>query len=91
MSGFELTGDEIGAGVSVIVVDAAPGDGPRVHQHDYREVFLVVEGARRRSRSEKSSGSSVQARSPLIHTQAASAKTACHAGGRAFESVAPVL
>jgi mannose-6-phosphate isomerase-like protein (cupin superfamily) len=44
MSGFELTGEEIGAGVSVIVVDAAPGEGPRLHRHRYREVFVVVEG-----------------------------------------------
>jgi mannose-6-phosphate isomerase-like protein (cupin superfamily) len=44
MSGFELTGDEIGAGVSVIVVDAAPGEGPRLHRHGYREVFVVLEG-----------------------------------------------
>src|ERR687884_1985529 len=44
MSGFELTGDEIGAGVSVIMVDAAPGDGPRLHRHGYREVFVVLEG-----------------------------------------------
>ena len=44
MSGFELTGDQIGAGVSVIVVDAAPGEGPRLHRHRYREVFVVLEG-----------------------------------------------
>ncbi|HEY8236220.1 MAG TPA: cupin domain-containing protein [Gaiellaceae bacterium] len=44
MSGFELTGEEIGAGVSVIVVDAAPGEGPRLHRHRYREVFVVLEG-----------------------------------------------
>ena len=44
MSGFELTGDEIGAEVSVIVVDAAPGEGPRLHRHRYREVFVVLEG-----------------------------------------------
>jgi quercetin dioxygenase-like cupin family protein len=44
MSGFEMTGEEIGAGVSVIVVDAAPGEGPRLHRHRYREVFVVLEG-----------------------------------------------
>ena len=44
MSGFELNGDQIGAGVSVIVVDAAPGEGPRLHRHRYREVFVVLEG-----------------------------------------------
>jgi mannose-6-phosphate isomerase-like protein (cupin superfamily) len=44
MSGYERTGDEIGAGVSVIVVDAAPGEGPKLHRHAYREVFVVLEG-----------------------------------------------
>jgi quercetin dioxygenase-like cupin family protein len=42
--GFEVRGDEIGAAVSVIVVDAAPGEGPRLHRHAYREVFVVLEG-----------------------------------------------
>jgi quercetin dioxygenase-like cupin family protein len=44
MSGYERTGEEIGADVSVIVVDAAPGEGPRLHRHRYREVFVVLEG-----------------------------------------------
>lgn len=44
MDGFERIGDELGANVSVIVVDAAPGDGPRLHRHPYREVFVVLEG-----------------------------------------------
>ena len=44
MSGSELTGDEICAGVSATVVDAAPGEGPRLHRHRYREVFVVLEG-----------------------------------------------
>jgi quercetin dioxygenase-like cupin family protein len=44
MSGFEAAGDEIGASVSVIVVDAEPGDGPRLHRHPYEEVFVVLEG-----------------------------------------------
>lgn len=44
MSGYERTGDEIGANVSVIVVDAAPGEGPKLHKHTYREVFVVLEG-----------------------------------------------
>ena len=39
-----MTGEEIRAGVSVIVVDAAPGEGPRLHRHRYREVFVVLEG-----------------------------------------------
>lgn len=44
MSGYEKTGDEIGANVCVIVVDAAPGEGPALHRHTYREVFVVLEG-----------------------------------------------
>jgi quercetin dioxygenase-like cupin family protein len=44
MSGYERTGEAIGADVSVIVVDAAPGEGPRLHRHRYREVFVVLEG-----------------------------------------------
>lgn len=39
-----FVGREIGASVSVIVVDAAPRGGPRLHRHPYREVFVVVEG-----------------------------------------------
>ena len=42
--GFEVPGVEIGAGVSVIVVDSEPGDGPSLHRHAYREVFVVLEG-----------------------------------------------
>jgi len=42
--GYEVTGDTIGAGMSVIVVDAAPGGGPRLHRHPYEEVFVVLEG-----------------------------------------------
>ena len=44
MSRYKRTGEEIGAGVSVIVVDAAPGEGPKLHRHTYREVFVVLEG-----------------------------------------------
>ena len=44
MTAFEKTGDAIGADVSVIVVDAGPGEGPRLHRHPYREVFVVLEG-----------------------------------------------
>ena len=43
-SGYERSGDEIGAGVSVIVFDAGPGNGPALHRHTYREVFVVLEG-----------------------------------------------
>jgi mannose-6-phosphate isomerase-like protein (cupin superfamily) len=44
VSGFEQPGSEIGAGVSVIVVDAEPGEGPELHRHAYREVFVLLEG-----------------------------------------------
>jgi mannose-6-phosphate isomerase-like protein (cupin superfamily) len=44
MAGFEMLGEQIGANVSVIVVDNAPGDGPRLHKHTYAEVFVVLEG-----------------------------------------------
>ena len=44
MSGWEKPGTEIGAGISVIVVDAQPGEGPELHRHAYREVFVVLEG-----------------------------------------------
>jgi len=44
MSVFETVGEEIGANVSVIAVDLAPGEGPAVHRHTYPEVFVVVDG-----------------------------------------------
>jgi mannose-6-phosphate isomerase-like protein (cupin superfamily) len=31
--------------ISFIWVDMPPGDGPRLHQHPYEEIFLVQEGA----------------------------------------------
>ncbi|MFZ0215045.1 MAG: cupin domain-containing protein [Candidatus Dormiibacterota bacterium] len=36
--------DHLAAGVSFIVVDNPPGEGPRLHRHDYEEVFVVLEG-----------------------------------------------
>jgi quercetin dioxygenase-like cupin family protein len=42
--GFEAIGDDIGARVSVIAVDAAPGRGPSLHRHPYEAVFVVLEG-----------------------------------------------
>jgi mannose-6-phosphate isomerase-like protein (cupin superfamily) len=32
------------AGLSFILVDAGPGGGPRLHRHDYEEVFVVHAG-----------------------------------------------
>jgi quercetin dioxygenase-like cupin family protein len=36
--------DHGGVGISVILVEAAPGRGPSLHRHDYPEVFVVLEG-----------------------------------------------
>jgi quercetin dioxygenase-like cupin family protein len=33
-----------GSELTVILVDAAPGDGPRLHRHPYEELFIVQEG-----------------------------------------------
>jgi quercetin dioxygenase-like cupin family protein len=41
---FETLGEQIGANVSVIAVDLAPGEGPALHRHTYPEVFVVLEG-----------------------------------------------
>ena len=42
----ELQGKDCGdPGVSVILVDAAPGRGPSLHRHEYAEVIVVLEGA----------------------------------------------
>ena len=41
----EFQGHILGASVSVIVVDAPPGSGPRLHRHPYEEVFVVQEGS----------------------------------------------
>ena len=40
----ELQGRHVDAGVSIIVVDAPPGSGPKLHRHPYEEVFVVQEG-----------------------------------------------
>jgi mannose-6-phosphate isomerase-like protein (cupin superfamily) len=40
----EFQGRLLGASVSVIVVDAPPGGGPKLHRHPYEEVFVVQEG-----------------------------------------------
>ena len=40
----EFQGYRLGAGVSLIVVDAPPGGGPRLHRHPYEEVFVVLDG-----------------------------------------------
>src|SRR4051812_40529268 len=41
----ELVGDDHGGlPVSLIFVDAPPGDGPSLHTHAYHELFIVQEG-----------------------------------------------
>jgi mannose-6-phosphate isomerase-like protein (cupin superfamily) len=40
----EYSGVQLGAGVSVIVVEMTPGDGVRLHRHRYEEVFVLLEG-----------------------------------------------
>jgi len=40
-----LEGEQIGGvDVSIIFVDLDPGRGPRLHRHDYPEVFVIQEG-----------------------------------------------
>jgi mannose-6-phosphate isomerase-like protein (cupin superfamily) len=40
----EVQGHNHSAAVSVIVVDAPPGGGPRLHKHPYEEVFVIQDG-----------------------------------------------
>jgi mannose-6-phosphate isomerase-like protein (cupin superfamily) len=40
----EVQGYNHAAAVSVIVVDAPPGSGPRLHKHPYEEVFVIQDG-----------------------------------------------
>jgi mannose-6-phosphate isomerase-like protein (cupin superfamily) len=42
---YEFAGFDHGEiGSSVIVVDAPPGSGPKLHKHPYAEIFVVLEG-----------------------------------------------
>jgi mannose-6-phosphate isomerase-like protein (cupin superfamily) len=49
-----FTGESIGAGVSIILVDVAPGKGPRLHRHKYEEVFVVQAGTATFTRGDES-------------------------------------
>jgi mannose-6-phosphate isomerase-like protein (cupin superfamily) len=40
----EVQGNNHNAAVSIIVVDASPGTGPRLHKHPYEEVFVLQNG-----------------------------------------------
>lgn len=43
--GGEFEGYRFGdVGVSFIWVELQPGQGPKLHRHDYQEVFVVIEG-----------------------------------------------
>ncbi len=40
----ELVGADHGLDITLILVDSAPGGGPRLHKHPYDEIFIVQEG-----------------------------------------------
>jgi mannose-6-phosphate isomerase-like protein (cupin superfamily) len=40
----EFQGEEYGAGISFLLVDNEPGQGPRLHQHPYPETWVVRAG-----------------------------------------------
>jgi mannose-6-phosphate isomerase-like protein (cupin superfamily) len=41
----ELRGFDYGdTNVSLIFVDAGPGEGPKLHRHAYEEIFIILEG-----------------------------------------------
>jgi mannose-6-phosphate isomerase-like protein (cupin superfamily) len=40
----ELVGTDHGLEITLLFVDAAPGQGPSLHRHPYDEVFIVQEG-----------------------------------------------
>lgn len=41
----EFIGDDHGGvGISLLLIEAPPGRGPRLHRHAYEEIFIVQEG-----------------------------------------------
>ncbi len=40
----EFQGDNYGAGISFLLVDNEPGEGPRLHRHPYPETWAVRSG-----------------------------------------------
>jgi mannose-6-phosphate isomerase-like protein (cupin superfamily) len=40
----EVQGHNHNATVSMIVIDAPPGSGPKLHRHPYEEVFVIQQG-----------------------------------------------
>jgi mannose-6-phosphate isomerase-like protein (cupin superfamily) len=41
----EVQGHNHNATVSIIVIDAPPGNGPKLHRHPYEEVFVIQQGS----------------------------------------------
>ena len=41
----EVQGHNHNATVSIIVIDAPPGSGPKLHRHPYEEVFVIQHGS----------------------------------------------
>jgi mannose-6-phosphate isomerase-like protein (cupin superfamily) len=39
-----LTGEDHGATISLILDRSEPGDGPRLHRHPYDETWVVIDG-----------------------------------------------
>jgi mannose-6-phosphate isomerase-like protein (cupin superfamily) len=42
---WTFVGRANGGDVSILIVDAPPGSGPRLHSHPYQEIFVVQEGS----------------------------------------------
>lgn len=43
--GWEVEGDRLGgAGASVLIITAQPGQGPALHRHPYPEILVILEG-----------------------------------------------
>ena len=40
----EFVGEDHGVEFTFLLVDAAPGEGPKMHRHPYSEVLIVQEG-----------------------------------------------
>lgn len=42
--GSSVKGEDYDASISLILDESQPGQGPRLHRHDYDETWVVVEG-----------------------------------------------
>ena len=45
VAGYIFDGGQHGVTSSAIIVDVAPGTGPRRHKHPYDEIFILIEGS----------------------------------------------